>query len=132
VIHLASEPAPPVPLKGSLRPAPLLRELKKHLRQNRDLLLEKWSQQLEAAPLHATIDRKTIIEKAAFVYDDYLAALASGRVESLQSYFARRLPSELLDCGLEPRDVFRVIVLLRDLLTNGLLGRSLFVKFRHA
>lgn len=130
------QPAPDIAQRIRARPgrssAPLRRELAEHLRQNRASLLAEWSKYIQAAPTPAAVDKDDLLEQAALVYDDYVAALAAGRVETLPSFFGRELPERLLAQGIETNDAFTIVVLLRELLGRDVLGRSGFMRFRHA
>lgn len=133
MIQLTTELAPPPEIRTGRRGngSPLLRELVGHLRKNRARLLADWSRRINAAPLPAEINKDNLLEKASLAYDDYVEALAGGRLETLQSYFARRLPADLIESGFEAHQVFALVDLLRGMLTSSALDRSLFAKFRH-
>jgi rsbT co-antagonist protein RsbR len=57
------------------------------------------------------------------VYDNYVDALETGSVETLQAY-ARDLSERIIPRGVETREVVGIVLLLRDVL-----ARSLFVKY---
>ncbi len=109
----------------------LQQELAEHLRQNRAYLLEEWARRIKAAPMRV-IRKRDLLARTALVYDDYVTAVAAGRVETLRSYFARHLPGHFIARGVDPREIFRVTALLDDMLAGNSLDRSLFARFRHA
>jgi hypothetical protein len=132
MILLGPNVAQPARIRAGRRSPPLRRELAEHLRQNRARLLEEWSKHIDTAPEPMAMSKDVLLEKAALAYDDYVAAVTTGRMETLQSYFGRRLPGDLLASGVEAHEVFDIIGLLREMLASNVLDRSLFIKFRHA
>src|SRR3989442_6177230 len=75
---------------------PLLRELVAHLRQTRTQLREEWVQRITEARLLTAMTRGEIFAEATAVFDNYVAALATGEVDALPAHapelFWRILP----------------------------------------
>lgn len=131
MIQTALEIAPAASARLRRRQIQLLRELAEHLQQNRARLLTEWSRRIDAADSPTAMSKHDILEKTAAVYDEYVAAVAAGHVETLRSYFAHQLPSDLIESGVDAREIFRLTALLDDMLAGNALDRSLFAKFRH-
>ena len=72
-----------------------------------------------AAP--AGDDADEIFSEVTAVYDNYVNALETGSVETLQAY-ARDLSERIIPRGVETHEVLGIVLLLRDVL-----ARSLFV-----
>jgi rsbT co-antagonist protein RsbR len=66
-----------------------------------------------------------IFSEVTAVYDNYVDALETGSVESLQAY-ARDLSERIIPRGVETHEVLGIVLLLRDVL-----ARALFVKYEH-
>jgi rsbT co-antagonist protein RsbR len=64
-----------------------------------------------------------IFSELTAVYDNYVDALETGSVETLQAY-ARDLSERIIPRGVETREVVGIVLLLRDVL-----ARSLFIKY---
>src|ERR687895_789701 len=64
-----------------------------------------------------------IFSELTAVYDNYVDALETGSVETLQAY-ARDLSERIIPRGVETREVVGIVLLLRDVL-----ARSLFTKY---
>src|ERR671920_465767 len=62
--------------------------------------------------------------EATEVYDNYVDALETGSIETLQAY-ARELSERIIPRGVETHEVLGIVLLLRDLL-----ARSLFAKYQ--
>src|SRR5262245_14422134 len=104
--------------------AALLRELVAHLRENRTQLREEWVRRITESKLLTAMTRDEIFAEATSVYDNYVAVLESGSVESLQAY-ARDLSERIIPRGVETHEVIGIVLLLRDVL-----ARSLFKKYQ--
>jgi rsbT co-antagonist protein RsbR len=65
-----------------------------------------------------------IFSEVTAVYDNYVDALETGSVETLQAY-ARDLSERIIPRGVETNEVLGIVLLLRDVL-----ARSLFEKYR--
>ena len=93
----------------------LLRELVAHLRERRAHLREEWV---------AAMTSDEIFSEVTAVYDNYVDALETGSVETLQAY-ARDLSERIIPRGVETHEVLGIVLLLRDVL-----ARSLFEKYQ--
>ena len=103
--------------------ARLLNELVGHLRSNRKALTEEWVGRVTAEQLLSVMTSEEIFSELTAVYDNYVDALETGSVETLQAY-ARDLSERIIPRGVETREVVGIVLLLRDVL-----ARSLFVKY---
>ena len=65
-----------------------------------------------------------IFSEATEVYDNYVDALETGSIETLQTY-ARELSERIIPRGVETHEVLGIVLLLRDVL-----ARSLFAKYQ--
>src|SRR5436189_830942 len=103
--------------------AALLRELVAHLRQNRTQLREEWARRITRAELLTAMTEEEIFAEATSVYDNYVEALETGTLESLEAY-SRSLSERIIPRGVETDEVVGIVLLLRDVL-----ARSLFAKY---
>ena len=103
--------------------AQLLNELVGHLRSNRRSLTEDWVGRVNLEQLLSVMTSEEIFSELTAVYDNYVDALETGSVETLQAY-ARDLSERIIPRGVETREVVGIVLLLRDVL-----ARSLFVKY---
>jgi rsbT co-antagonist protein RsbR len=104
---------------------PLLHELIAYLRENRTALRAEWVQRITQAQLLGVMTPDEIFNEVTAVYDNYVDALETGSVESLQAY-ARDLSERIIPRGVETHEVLGIVLLLRDVL-----ARALFVKYQH-
>jgi rsbT co-antagonist protein RsbR len=102
----------------------LLGELVAHLRDQRTQLREEWARRITDAGLLSVMTPKEIFSEVTAVYDNYVDALETGSVETLQTY-ARDLSERIIPRGVETDEVLGIVLLLRDVL-----ARSLFEKYR--
>jgi rsbT co-antagonist protein RsbR len=102
----------------------LLRELVAYLRQNRTELREEWVRRITAAELLGVMTSEEIFSEVTAVYDNYVDALETGSVETLQAY-ARDLSERIIPRGVETHEVLGIVLLLRDVL-----ARSLFLRYQ--
>jgi rsbT co-antagonist protein RsbR len=102
----------------------LLGELVAHLRDRRTQLREEWARRITDAGLLSVMTPKEIFSEVTAVYDNYVDALETGSVETLQTY-ARDLSGRIIPRGVETHEVLGIVLLLRDVL-----ARSLFEKYR--
>ncbi|TMK86447.1 MAG: STAS domain-containing protein [Actinobacteria bacterium] len=102
----------------------LLRELVAHLRERRAHLREEWVRRITEAQLLAAMTSDEIFSEVTAVYDNYVDALETGSVETLQAY-ARDLSERIIPRGVETHEVLGIVLLLRDVL-----ARSLFEKYQ--
>jgi rsbT co-antagonist protein RsbR len=105
--------------------SPLLHQLVEHLRQNRTNLREEWTRRITDAQLLSAMTSEEIFSEVTAVYDNYVDALETGSVETLQAY-ARDLSERIIPRGVETHEVLGIVLLLRDVL-----ARSLFVNYQH-
>jgi rsbT co-antagonist protein RsbR len=103
----------------------LLGELVSYLRDNRTELREAWAERITEAELLAVMSDEEIFSEATEVYDNYVDALETGSIETLQAY-ARELSERIIPRGVETHEVLGIVLLLRDLL-----ARSLFAKYQN-
>jgi rsbT co-antagonist protein RsbR len=103
--------------------AGMLKELVAHLRENRTNLREEWARRISDANLLTAMTPEEIFSEATAVYDNYVDALETGSVETLQAY-ARDLSERIIPRGVETHEVLGIVLLLRDVL-----ARSLFEKY---
>jgi rsbT co-antagonist protein RsbR len=113
----------PVPPPAVDLDATLLHELVTHLRQKRGELRQEWARRISDAQLLSVMTDEEIFSEATAVYDNYVSALETGSVETLQAY-ARELSERIIPRGVETHEVLGIVLLLRDVL-----ARSLFVKY---
>lgn len=104
---------------------PLLHELIAYLRENRTALRAEWVQRITQAQLLGVMTPDEIFNEVTAVYDNYVDALETGSVESLQAY-ARDLSERIIPRGVETHEVLGIVLLVRDVL-----ARALFVKYQH-
>jgi rsbT co-antagonist protein RsbR len=103
----------------------LLHELVGHLRQNRTQLRKEWVRRITDAKLLGVMTQEEIFSEVTAVYDNYVDALETGSIETLQAY-ARDLSERIIPRGVETDEVLGIVLLLRDVL-----ARSLFANYRH-
>jgi rsbT co-antagonist protein RsbR len=101
----------------------LLHELVEYLRENRGELREQWARRITDADLLGVMTGDEIFEEVTAVYDNYVNALETGSIETLQAY-ARDLSERIIPRGVETHEVLGIVLLLRDVL-----GRSLLVNY---
>jgi rsbT co-antagonist protein RsbR len=104
----------------------LLPELVAYLRENRTGLREQWVDRITAAKLLTAMTPDEIFSEVTAVYDNYVAALETGSVETLQAY-ARDLSERIIPRGVDTDQVLGIVLLLRDVL-----ARSLFVHYENS
>jgi len=103
--------------------ANLLEELVSYLRDNRTELREEWVRRITDAELLTVMTPEEIFSEVTAVYDNYVDALQTGSVETLQDY-ARDLSERIIPRGVETDEVLGIVLLLRDVL-----ARSLFANY---
>jgi rsbT co-antagonist protein RsbR len=113
------------PLQAPDIDASLLSELVAYLREHRPELLEEWVKRIADAQLLRVMSSEEIFTEMTAVYDNYVDALETGSVETLQAY-ARELSERIIPRGVETHEVLGIVLLLRDVL-----ARSLFANYRH-
>jgi rsbT co-antagonist protein RsbR len=101
----------------------LLPELVAYLRQNRTDLRKQWVDRISDADLLQAMTPDEIFSEVTAVYDNYVDALETGSVETLQAY-ARDLSERIIPRGVDTDQVLGIVLLLRDVL-----ARSLFVHY---
>jgi rsbT co-antagonist protein RsbR len=99
--------------------APLLHQLVGYLRQNRTGLREQWTRRITDAQLLRAMTPQEIFSEVTAVYDNYVTALETGSVETLQAY-ARDLSERIIPRGVETHEVLGIVLLLRDVLARAL------------
>jgi rsbT co-antagonist protein RsbR len=99
-----------------------LQELVAYLRDNRTELREEWARRISEAELLDVMSDEEIFSEATEVYDNYVDALETGSIETLQSY-ARELSERIIPRGVETHEVLGIVLLLRDVLARSLFGR---------
>jgi rsbT co-antagonist protein RsbR len=103
---------------------PLLLELVGYLRDQRGELREEWARRISEAELLSVMSDEEIFSEATAVYDNYVDALETGSIETLQTY-ARELSERIVPRGVETHEVLGIVLLLRDVL-----ARSLFTRYQ--
>jgi rsbT co-antagonist protein RsbR len=116
-------PAPPLPVPAA--DESLLHELVEYLRANRGELRELWARRISEAQLLRVMTADEIFSEVTAVYDNYVNALETGSIETLQAY-ARDLSERIIRRGVETHEVLGIVLLLRDVL-----GRSLLLNYDH-
>ena len=101
-----------------------LEELVAYLRHKRSALREQWASRISEAQLLRVMSQEEIFSEVTAVYDNYVDALETGSVETLQAY-ARDLSDRIIPRGVETHEVLGIVLLLRDVL-----ARSLFKKYQ--
>jgi rsbT co-antagonist protein RsbR len=101
-----------------------LEELVAYLRQKRSDLRERWAARIGQAKLLGVMSQDEIFSEVTAVYDNYVDALETGSVETLQAY-ARDLSDRIIPRGVETHEVLGIVLLLRDVL-----ARELFVRYQ--
>jgi rsbT co-antagonist protein RsbR len=102
----------------------LLHELIAYLRDNRTELRKQWVERITQAELLEVMTPEEIFSEVTAVYDNYVDALETGSVETLQAY-ARDLSERIIPRGVETHEVLGIVLLLRDVL-----ARALFVEYQ--
>ncbi|HYI98989.1 MAG TPA: STAS domain-containing protein [Thermoleophilaceae bacterium] len=110
--------------QGDSAADPLLLELVGYLRDERSKLREEWARRISEAELLSVMSDEEIFSEATAVYDNYVDALETGSIETLQTY-ARELSERIIPRGVETHEVLGIVLLLRDVL-----ARSLFTKYQ--
>ena len=95
-----------------------------YLRDNRTELREEWARRISEAELLDVMSDEEIFSEATAVYDNYVDALETGSIETLQTY-ARELSERIIPRGVETHEVLGIVLLLRDVL-----ARSLFARYQ--
>src|SRR3954451_24427891 len=103
----------------------LLHELVAHLRRERGNLREEWARRITNEQLLTVMTGDEIFTEVTAVYDNYVTAVETGSVETLQAY-ARELSERIIPRGVETHEVLGIVLLLRDVL-----ARSLFRRHQH-
>ena len=103
---------------------PLLQELVAYLRESRTELREEWARRISDAELLGVMSDEEIFSEATAVFDNYVDALETGSIETLQTY-ARELSERIIPRGVETHEVLGIVLLLRDVL-----ARALFAKYQ--
>ena len=114
-----------VPITAAAVDPGLLHELVDHLRESQESLREEWVRRITEAKLLSVMAPEEIFSEVTAVYDNYVTALETGSVETLQEY-ARDLSERIIPRGVETDEVLGIVLLLRDVL-----ARSLFVNYQH-
>ena len=110
--------------EGPQLDAPLLHQLVAYLGQSRTELREEWTRRITDAQLLRAMTAQEIFSEVTAVYDNYVTALETGSVETLQAY-ARDLSERIIPRGVETHEVLGIVLLLRDVL-----ARSLFENYQ--
>jgi rsbT co-antagonist protein RsbR len=105
-------------------PEASLQELVAYLREKRSELRERWASRISEAQLLRVMSQEEIFSEVTAVYDNYVDALETGSVETLQAY-ARDLSDRIIPRGVETHEVLGIVLLLRDVL-----ARELFVRYQ--
>jgi rsbT co-antagonist protein RsbR len=112
-----SDDLPPLPAADM--DSAVLHELVAYLRANREELRQRWAQRITDARLLSVMTADEIFSEVTAVYDNYVDALETGSVETLQDY-ARNLSERIIPRGVETHEVLGIVLLLRDVLARSL------------
>jgi len=123
-MNRTGQPVAGVAAQPSEAESTLLRGLVEYLRQKRSELREEWASRITDAQLLRVMRDDEIFSEVTAVYDNYVAALETGSVETLQAY-ARDLSERIIPRGVDTDQVLGIVLLLRDIL-----ARSLFVHYQ--
>ena len=102
----------------------ILHELVGHLRNERTALRQEWARRITDASLLSVMTPAEVFSEVTAAYDNYVSALETGSVETLQTY-ARDLSERIIPRGVDTDEVLGIVLLLRDVL-----ARSLFVRYQ--
>jgi rsbT co-antagonist protein RsbR len=102
----------------------LLKELVAYLREHHTELREEWARRISEAELLQAMSDDEIFSEATEVLDNYIDALETGSIETLETY-TRELSERIIPRGVETDEVLGIVLLLRDVL-----ARSLFAKYQ--
>jgi rsbT co-antagonist protein RsbR len=102
----------------------MLHELVTHLRNERSALRQEWARRITDASLLSVMTPAEVFSEVTAAYDNYVSALETGSVETLQTY-ARDLSERIIPRGVDTDEVLGIVLLLRDVL-----ARSLFVRYQ--
>ena len=94
-----------------------------YLRAKRGELRDLWARRISEAQLLRVMTAEEIFSEVTAVYDNYVDALETGSIETLQAY-ARDLSERIIRRGVETHEVLGIVLLLRDVL-----GRSLLLNY---
>jgi rsbT co-antagonist protein RsbR len=100
----------------------LLHELVEYLRDNGEALRDEWARRISEAQLLSVMSPREVTDELSAVYDNYVTALETGSVETLQAY-ARDLSERIIPRGVETDEVLGIVLLLRDVLARSLFHR---------
>jgi rsbT co-antagonist protein RsbR len=112
------------PAKRSDDADALLKELVAYLREHHTELREEWARRISEAQLLQVMSDDEIFSEATEVLDNYIDALETGSIETLETY-TRELSERIIPRGVETDEVLGIVLLLRDAL-----ARSLFAKYQ--
>ena len=88
-------------------PEASLEELVAYLRQKRSALREQWASRISEAQLLRVMSQEEIFSEVTAVYDNYVDALETGSIETLQAY-ARDLSDRIIPRGVETHEVLGI------------------------
>lgn len=111
-------PAPTKPDKGE---DAVSRELIGRLREKRSQLGEEWVSRIREADLLAAMTREELLEEASVLFDQYVEALETGDLDTLEAY-AHRLSERIIAHNVEIHEVLGMVFLLEDVLTKMLIA----------
>jgi rsbT co-antagonist protein RsbR len=114
---IPSDDVPPLPAPDM--DSAVLHELVAYLRANREELRQRWAQRITDAKLLSVMTADEVFSEVTAVYDNYVDALETGSVETLQEY-ARNLSERIIPRGVETHEVLGIVLLLRDVLARSL------------
>jgi rsbT co-antagonist protein RsbR len=112
----------PAPVDGVSIDPTLLHELVEYLRDNGAGLRDEWAKRITEAQLLSVMSPREVTDELSAVYDNYVTALETGSVETLQAY-ARDLSERIIPRGVDTDEVLGIVLLLRDVLARSLFHR---------
>jgi rsbT co-antagonist protein RsbR len=110
------------PEDGATIDPQLLHELVEYLRDNGEALRDEWARRITEAQLLSVMSPREVTDELSAVYDNYVTALETGSVETLQAY-ARDLSERIIPRGVDTDEVLGIVLLLRDVLARSLFHR---------
>jgi rsbT co-antagonist protein RsbR len=119
-----TEDAGETPREGPPIDSELLHQLVAHLHERRSDLRAEWTRRITDAQLLQAMTEQEIFSEVTAVYDNYVDALETGSVQTLQAY-ARDLSERIIPRGVDTDEVLGIVLLLRDVL-----ARSLFEHYQ--
>jgi hypothetical protein len=110
------------PRPTSAEPPPHRREIVAHLREFRPELCAELADRLRHARWLGIVSEEETFAEAAAIYDEYVAALETGRIEALQDC-SSHVSDRLMAGGVDVERILGVVRFLRYLVMRSLFDR---------